>query len=347
MAMLKDRNQQILDTIIEHYIQTAEPVGSRSLSKLAKLGLSAATIRNVMSDLTEAGFLSQPHTSAGRIPTDLAYRHYVDQVQRLRSAAEPTAEQEDESDSQIGIQYQRLEDVLQAAADQLTKYTHCTGVLLAPRPTPSVLKKIELIAISQTQVLVVLVTEAGMVSHRIIAFRECPTQEGLNRIASILRTLFLGKVIGDIHERLIETLADEAQELSAHAIRIGKRAFAVERLGSLYLSGSANLCEYPEFKDSECLGKVYRQFEDKESLTTLFENMSQTEGLHIQIGSENQGYGLESCAIFATPYGSKGKLLGCIGVVAPTRIDYPKVMDAISRTSRQLSYAVNHFLTPS
>jgi len=345
--MLNDRNQQILNTIIEHYIQTAEPVGSRSLAKLAKVGLSAATIRNVMSDLTEAGYLSQPHTSAGRIPTDLAYRFYVDQVQQHHRPSSPLPEENDDFGSKLGKQYQSLEDVLQSVADQLTADTHCTGVLLAPRPTPSVLKKVELIGISQTQVLVVLVTEAGMVSHRIIAFRECPAQEGLNKIASTLRNLFLGKVIGDIHDRLIETLADEAQELSAPAIRIGKRAFAVDRLGSLYLCGSANLCEYPEFQNSENLRKVYRQFEDKASLTTLFETMSQTEGLHIQIGAENHGYNLESCAVFATPYGSKGKLLGCIGVVAPTRIDYPKVMDAISQSSRKLSYAVNHFLTPS
>jgi len=333
------RAEQILDHIIEQYIQTAEPVGSRAISKLTELNLSAATIRNVMSDLTEVGMLSQPHTSAGRVPTDRAYRYYVDKLQKNKP--EETIQDEVWPAKRP---YERLEDLLYEAAQELTEETHCTGLLLSPRPASSKLNRVELIGISGTQVLVVLVTQAGMVKNRIITLKECPEQEDLNLVASKLCELFLGHAIGDIHEGLLETLAGKTDRLSAHAIRIGKKALEIETSGEVYISGGANLCGFPEFNNQASLKKVYQEFEDKRGLSRILNEMTRSAGLHVTIGSENQAAGLESCSILARTYGTTNSLLGSIGIIGPTRIDYPKVIKAIDRSSRKLSYAVDHFL---
>ncbi|MDT8447030.1 MAG: heat-inducible transcriptional repressor HrcA [bacterium] len=344
---MDSRNQRILDCIIEQYIDTAEPIGSRAISKQLDLSLSAATIRNVMADLTEMGLLCQPHTSAGRIPTDLAYRYYVQKtVALLAQQPQKVDPQEASYTDEFARRYQRLEDVLQDAADELTASTHCTGLALGPRPSTSKLKRVELIGISQTQVLVVLVTQAGLVKNRIISFRECPNQEDLNKIAQILVDHFVGLGIGEIQESLLETLAAEAQELSAHAIRIGKKALELDATGEVFISGSANLCQYPEFSDHLNLQKVYQRIEDKGQLYQMMDELTQTEGLHIQIGDENQKFGLQSCSVLASTYGSHDNLLGSIGVIGPTRINYPRVIQAINRSSRKLSWAVGHFLSP-
>ncbi|OGH00069.1 MAG: heat-inducible transcription repressor HrcA [Candidatus Lambdaproteobacteria bacterium RIFOXYD1_FULL_56_27] len=341
---MESRSEQILNTIIDHYIQTAEPVGSRSISKKLPVSLSAATIRNVMSDLTDSGFLSQPHTSAGRVPTDLAYRHYVDRLQANPTPELVDLEAEEEQFAELAKRCPRLEDLLQETANELTQATHCVGMLLPPRSGPSRLKKVELLGISQTQVLVILVTQTGMVKNRILPLKECPPQEDLDKIAGILCGQFAGQSIEEIHLNFLERLTDDAKELSAQAIRIGKKALEIEAAGEVYVSGSANLCEYPEFFDHHSLYKVYRQFENKEALASMFEALTKTEGLHVQIGGENRAFGLESCSVLASTYGTQGALLGGIALVGPTRIDYPKVIEAIGRSSRKLSYAVNHFL---
>lgn len=337
------RSQRILDCVIEQYIETAEPIGSRAISKQLDLSLSAATIRNVMSDLTEMGLLSQPHTSAGRVPTDLAYRYYVGKITQALNANKATDAQ---FADEFAKRYQRLEDVLQDAADELTATTHCTGLALSPRPSKSKLKRVELIGISHTQVLVVLVTQAGLVKNRIISFRECPAQEDLNKIAQILVEHFVGHAIGEIQESLLETLAAEAQELSAHAIRIGKKALEMDPGGEVFVSGSANLCEFPEFADQLSLQQIFRRIEDKQKLYQMMDEMTQTAGMHVLIGEDNAKFGLQDCAVLASSYGNTEGLLGSIGVIGPTRIDYPRIIQAIDRSSKKLSWAVGHFLDP-
>jgi len=153
--------------------------------------------------------------------------------------------------------------------------------------------------------------------------------------------------MGEVHEGLLETLSGETDELSAHAIRIGKKALEIDESGEVYISGGANLCRFPEFGDQEDLEKIFKQFEDKRGLSRLLNDMTRSAGLHIQIGQENRAFGLESCSILTRTYGTATNLLGSIGIIGPTRIDYPKVIEAIDRSSRKLSYAVDHFLNPN
>ncbi len=337
---LDSRSEAILNSIIELYVQTAEPVGSRALAKRTGMDLSAATIRNVMADLTEMGLISQPHTSAGRTPTDLAYRYYVDVIRPSTKASRsyiPESAKRDRPD--------RLEQVLFEVAGELTESTNCAGLILSPQPAASQFKKIDFISLSHTQVLVVLVTQSGMVKNRILQLRESPDQEALTKMSEILMDLFASKTLAEIQKGLMSALTEGETGLSAQAIRLGKKAFSFSPGDEgLLIVGESRLCAYPDFEGAQQLQGIYKVFEEKKALAGIMNEAMSSSGIQVTIGQESQCLELEHCSIVATSYGSLNHRLGSIAVVGPTRIDYPKVMAALDYSSQKLSYAVSHYL---
>ena len=338
---LDQRSEQILTTIIEQYIQNAEPVGSRNLAKVAGVDLSAATIRNVMSDLTSLGLIHQLHTSAGRVPTDEGYRYYVDAIQKqnkCHATYSPTK-------FTGGKKAQSIEGILQAITEELVQSTNCTSVILSPQANKSQFKKIDFIPLGQTQVLVVLVTQTGMVKNRILNLKHCPEPETLEKMAKLLQELFAKMTFSQIQEKLMGVLSSEDTGLTAQAIRLGKKAFNLDQENEdIYLSGESKLCTFPDFGLAGELAGIFQVLEEKSPISGFLHQATNGDGVQVAIGHENTVRELGHCSILAMGYGNAGIRLGSIGVIGPTRMNYPKVINALDYSSQKLSFALSQFL---
>ncbi|MBU2647182.1 heat-inducible transcriptional repressor HrcA [bacterium] len=342
---MEKRAELVLELIIEHYIKTAEPVGSRALTKLIDFKISAATIRNIMSDLTEMGMIVQPHISAGRIPTDQGYRYYINQILHLdthcivefsKQAYYPTEKQA-----------QRLEDILLDITGDLSRATDCTSVIISPQPAVSKLKKMELIKLNEKQLLIVLVTQIGMVRNKIVYLRECPDQSMLDRIKDQLCSMFTGKTILDIRNSLVETvtrLMDESDDTFVQMIRIGKKAFSMDIENEVFIMGRSKMCAFPEFRDQDRLKILFNVLDDKKALFDTLLGVMDKVGIQVRIGNENSCDGLNQCSVIAGTYGSSDYLLGSLGIIGPMRMNYPKIISEIDYSAQKLSHALTQFL---
>ncbi|MBU2512117.1 heat-inducible transcriptional repressor HrcA [bacterium] len=346
---MDQRTEDILEKIIVHYIENAEPIGSRVLSKIIDQSLSPATIRNVMSDLTDMGFIEQPHTSAGRLPTDLGYRYYINKLLNSKKRYTRVPYQIKIINFE-GNQHSRLEDILLDATAELSSMTNCTGVVISPNLSTSRLKQLQLIKLSTKQILVVIITQIGMVHNKVIHVRSCPSQDDLNKMSAIIVDLFEREPIAEIRESLVKRLtkiSDEENKLIVQTIRLGKKAFDIETPGELYITCRSKMCSFPEFSNQDKLKAVYKAFEEKTALTDIMIRAMDNEGIKINIGTENHHQGLDTCSIIAGTYGSKGYLLGSMGIVGPTRLNYPKVISAIHYSTQKLSFSLSRFLENS
>jgi len=342
---MDQRAEIILELIIDHYVTSAEPVSSRALSKMVDNKMSAATIRNVMSDLTEAGLIGQPHISAGRIPTDLGYRYYINQILNTDQAAKYASIAS--SGAQTEDTHRRLEDILVSAATELSSVTSCTGVIISPQPAISRLRNIEYVKLNHKQVLVVLVTQIGMVYNKIVHFRECPEQDILDKVSRLFCDLFDGFTLTEIRESLVTSLSevkDDHEDYFAQAIRLGKKSFDISLSSELFVLGRSNMCSFPEFQDQKSLSIVYNILDDKTALLDLLVDVMSNEGIQVRIGNENKYNELEQCSFVASTYGNHDHLLGSIGIIGPTRMNYPRIISELDYSAQKLSYEVDQFL---
>jgi len=335
---LDDRVKSILSAIVENYIQSAEPVGSRTLSKTLNVNLSPATIRNIMADLSELGFLEQPHTSAGRIPTDKAYRFFVDALVTANTLPREIAGL---IESTLGESSHDLEQLLSNTTRLLAGLTKFTGIVAAPRVERTRLKMVEFIKMNARQVFVVLITEANIVHNKIIEAGEDFSQEFLNGVAEYINTHFSGQSLLGIRRRVMESLAEEKDrydQLLAHVVRLGKKAFELPEGANLYVEGQANIVR--DFPDLEKIQRLLNALEDKISLVRLLDQTVSANGVQIFIGMESKQAGLQDCSVITSQYGDSNNLLGAIGVIGPTRMDYPRVIPIIDYTAKVLSQAL-------
>ncbi len=342
---MNKRSEDVLKCVIENYVVTAEPVGSRAIAKLLDTKLSAATVRNVMSDLTDMGLIEQPHTSSGRVPTDRGYRYYINSILKVTDRSREKVLPKEGALSKNHPD--RLEDILHEITSELSRITNYIGILIPPQPAVSKLKKIELIKLSGNQLLVVLVTQIGLVRNKMILLRECPIQELLNKISTILCRLFEGKTLAEIRSSLIEKLTKNRamfDRMLPQAIRIGKKAFDTTVADDLLVYGHSKICSFPEFSDQENLEEIYRLVEDKNALNSILADAMESRDIYIRIGNEIEYDGLAHCSVVSSTYGNDDYLLGSIGVVGPTRMDYSTTISAIDYSARKLSWAVGRFL---
>ena len=334
----------ILLSVVDHFIQSGEPVGSRTLSKLLDLGVSAATIRNVMADLTEQGYLEQPHTSAGRVPTDKAYRYYVDAHAAPLEVPESTRRAIEESifDAPAG-----LESLLASTTRLLAELTEFTGVVASPMMRATRLKKVEFLRIGPEEVYVVLITQSNMVHHKILRVTQELGQESLNSVSRYLNEQFSSKSLAEIRGQVLDSLMEEKEQydqLLAHVVRLSKRAFDLSHERELYVEGQFNIV-----KDLQDLGRVRSLLQALESKFSIIElldaalsNMTVGDsGIGILIGHENALDCLENCALVTARYGTGTDSLGTIGVIGPTRMDYHRIVPIIGYTAQVLSRAIS------
>lgn len=338
MNDLTKRDQQVLEAVVIDHIQSGEPVGSRTIAKRYGLKVSSATIRNVMADLEEMGYLLQPHTSAGRVPTEKGLRFYIDSIMKSQAL---------ERHEELLIQ-QALEDVhrdlkalLKKTSNILSKFCRQAGVVLRPRLTMARLKHIEFVRLRPCQVMAVLITTSGMVSHSLTEWEEDINQDELDKYGRYLNDVFGGADLGTIKERIIEEMKKEKNlfdELYSKALKMTDRVFeSTFENSEIYIEGQSNVLNNPEFSDVDRLRRLFEAFEDKSKIIRLLDlTLKDSAGVQIILGPESQLTELKELSLIASPYRKGGTLLGVLGVIGPMRMNYSRIIPIVDYTASLL-----------
>ena len=334
--MIDERARTLLKTLIEHYIADGQPVGSRALSRLSGLDLSPATIRNVMSDLEEMGFVASPHTSAGRVPTPRGYRFFVDTLVTLR----PLEEQ------QTAIIEGRLREAdpqraIQTAAQLLSSLSQFAGVVLTPRRSSS-FKQVEFVRLSDRRVLLIIVTPEGDVQNRILLTQTSFTQPQLIEAANMLNEHFAGKSFSEVRTLLqsdLRRLREDISALMEAAVQAGSEAEAES--DPVVVSGERNLLGSDLSTDVDTLRRMFDLFEHKTRLIHLLDTSIGAHGVQIYIGGESQLVPMDEMSLVVAPYTVDGQVVGTLGVVGPTRMAYERVIPIVDITAKLLSSALS------
>ncbi|MDR1889818.1 MAG: heat-inducible transcriptional repressor HrcA [Zoogloeaceae bacterium] len=336
--MLDDRSRTLLKVLIEHYIADGAPVGSRALSKFSGLELSPATIRNVVADLEEAGFVASPHTSAGRVPTTQGYRLFVDSLLTVRPLEE--AEIAEIGDSLRPNQPQYL---IASASQLLSQLTHFAGIVATPRRAAPKIRQIEFLPLSDTRILLILITSEGDVQNRILFTGQRYSTSELVEAANYLNRNFSGLELEQIHNRVHEEilqLRGELHALMTAALEVSDEALAHEQ--PCVISGEKNLLDVEDLASNmKHLRELFDLFEQRSGLMNLLENSCCAEGVQIFIGGESGIASLSGCSIVTAPYEVDGRIVGSLGVIGPTRMDYERVIPIVDITARRLSGALS------
>ena len=338
--MLDARAQALLKTLIERYIAEGQPVGSRTLSKYSGLELSPATIRNVMSDLEEMGFIASPHTSAGRIPTPRGYRLFVDSLLTVK----PLAHQEI-SDIKDAFHPDQPQRILSHASQLLSALTHFAGVVVAPRRQQPSIRQIEFLNLSEKRILLIIVTSGGEVQNRILFTQRNYSPSELVEAANYLNQNCIGLDFEQIRRRLrdeLHQLRSDISELMTAAVEVGNQAIA-DASSQYVISGERNLLEVQDLSSNMTrLRRLFDLFEQRTSLAQLLEISSKAEGVQVFIGGESGIDTLDECSVVTAPYVAEGEVIGTIGVIGPTRMAYERVIPIVDITAKLLSSVLSN-----
>jgi heat-inducible transcriptional repressor len=335
---LTERDRKVLEAIILDYIQTAEPVGSRTVSKKYRMSLSPATIRNVMADLEEMGLLMQPHTSSGRVPTDRAFRFYVDSILEVHKLSRI-----DRDRIEFSIKDEKLDanEIMKRTSSVLSLLSKQTGVVLAPRFGSSVFKQIEFILLRERRILVIIVCKTGEVQNKIIASDERVTQDELDKYSKYLTEIMGGLSLVEAKHRIMEEMRKEKYQfdrLVHSALQLSQKFLQDEGEGDLYIEGKTNIIQSPEFTDLEKMRNLLQAFEEKTKIVKLLDKALSAHGIQIFIGSENEFNEMKECSVVTAPYYAKENFtLGTVGVIGPTRMDYSNIIPIVDYTARIVS----------
>ncbi|WZL74621.1 heat-inducible transcriptional repressor HrcA [Clostridiaceae bacterium 35-E11] len=332
---LGDRKLKILQAIIKDFILTAEPVGSRTLAKKYDLGISSATIRNEMADLEELGYLQQPHTSAGRIPSDKGYRLYVDNLMIIKKLAEQQKNIIRESFLQsIG----ELEEVIKVTSKVLSQMTRLTSVVLSPQFKESKLKHIQLVPIDEKNMLLVIVSESGVVKHAVLKTTEKCTPHNLEIISKMLNIKLQGLTIKNIIRKTVDDMDHEMKMFNSvidSVVPILLTTLEEMVNVNLYLDGLTNIFNLPEYHDIEKARDFVAMLDQKQDITDLL--MNSKDDVDIIIGKENRHEEMKDCSLVTATYKVNGLVVGKIGVIGPTRMDYESIVSVMDFMRKNLT----------
>lgn len=339
---LNERTQHLLRTLVERYIRDGQPIGSRTLARDAGLDLSPATIRNVMADLEEQGYLRAPHTSAGRVPTVRGYRFFIDALLHLK----PLGDQEIETlRRRIDQPTRDGADLARSVSGLLSGFTQLAGVVMLPRRKVVTLRQVEFLPLSENRVLVILVLNAQEVQNRIIQTRRAYNAAELQQAANYLNEQFTGQDIQQVRERLLRDLRetrDRLDRLMQTVVDMAEQTFATEPVGEDYVvAGQTHLMQYADLSNLDKLRQLFEAFNQKGDLLHLFDQCLRADGVQIFIGEESGFEALEECSVVTAPYTVEGQVLGVLGVIGPTRMAYDRVIPVVDVTARLLAAALN------
>jgi len=335
-----DRSREILTAAIRLYVETGEPVGSRTLSRLSKERLSPATIRNIMADLEDAGYLLQPHTSAGRVPTDKGYRFYVDNL-----IGQHRLSRQDEARIHRGMvddeTLLRTERLMERTSRLLSQVSNNIGIVVTPSPAQETVQQIDFVRLVDGRVLVVTVGSTGTVQDRVIRCDVEFAQEELDRTAQFITQNFHGRTLTDIRDQLIARMSEEKalyDKLLQTAILVCDRSIAATGTeGGVYVEGATKIIDMPDFADTERMRELFRMFEEKSRFVKILNECIAEQpwgSVRIQIGSENRSPGLRNCALVVSPLHIGERVVGGLGVVGPTRMEYARVISIVGYVAK-------------
>lgn len=335
---LNDRTRNIFRMVVESYLDSGAPVGSRTISKFAGLNLSPASIRNVMSDLEEAGLLSAPHTSAGRMPTESGLRLFVD---GMMQAAEPSQEERRAIESQITAEGP-VEEALAAATSALSGLSACAGLVLVPRQEPT-LRQFNFVRLSSSQLLAVLVGDDGSVENRILDVPGDLNDSALNAAGNYISARLSGLTLAEALAKLDGEIRMEKAELDKASEALVRSGLAIWSLDGddrpvLIVKGQSNLLDDAAAADLERVRQLLDELESKEEIARLVDSARDAQSARIFIGSENKLFSLSGSSVIASPYRDEGgKVVGVVGVIGPTRLNYARIVPMVDFTAQALS----------
>ncbi|MGE0114133.1 MAG: heat-inducible transcriptional repressor HrcA [Steroidobacteraceae bacterium] len=343
--ILNDRAQHLLRILVEQYIRDGQPVGSRTLTRESGLNLSSATIRNVMADLEDHGYVASPHTSAGRIPTDKGYRFFVDMLLKVRPL-----ETEAVQVIQQGLA-QRADDpktLIAAASRMLSSITQLAGVVTLPRQTHAELSQIEFLPLSDNRVLAVLVTNGREVQNRIVHLDRHFAAEELRRAANYLNQQFSGRDLNAVREQLVMQLKQTRERLNQgmmDAIMLAQQVVAPAETGpsmQYVIAGETNLMGFAELSNVEKLRKLFEAFNQQRDVLHLLDQSLRADGVQIFIGHESGHTIFDDCSVVTARYTLDKEVVGVLGVIGPTRMAYERVIPIVDLTAKLLGAALNN-----
>ena len=338
---LNERSLFLFKSLVEHFIQDGQPVGSRTLARDTDLALSPATIRNVMADLEDLGLLQSPHTSAGRIPTVRGYRLFVDSLLCI----EQLAEREVERMAREMVPEYGIQNLVKRTSSMLSDITKLAAVVMLPRTQQNSLEQIEFIPLSKNRILVILVLSNKEIQNRIIHTAKTYTQSQLQRTANYLNSTCRGKDLDTIRSEVLtelRKLKEDVNELMQATIEMAQKAFVAPAVeDDVVISGHTNLMNVADLGDLDKLKRLFESFNQKRDILHLLENAINAKGVQIFIGEEAGYEVLDNCSIVTSPYEREGQVLGVLGVIGPTRMDYERVIPIVDITAKILGSVLN------
>ena len=339
---LNERSREIFRHIVDAYVATGAPIGSRTLSRKLGMGLSPATVRNVMADLEDLGLLFAPHTSAGRLPTELGLQLFV---HGLLERGNLTKEERERIEAQCAASGKAMPEVLEEASAMLSGLSRCAGLVVAPKMEEA-LKHIEFVSLGPGRALVVMVTSSGAVENRVIDVPLGMPASSLVEASNYLSARLIGRTIAEASERIRRELAEQRAELDELSRKLVEQGLATwtsdSKGGALIVRGQSQLLEeITALEDLERVRRLFTALETKESLLRLLNLTDKAEGVQIYIGAENELFGMADCSMVIAPYSnSQQQIVGAIGVIGPTRIDYARIIPMVDYTAKVIGKLV-------
>ena len=328
---------RVLEVIIEDYIRSGEAVGSRTVSEKSDLALSSASIRNIMSDLERLGFLYQPHTSAGRVPTEQGFRFYVD---NLLSVQELSQIERQKLRAMVPDYHGAATEFFRETSRMLSSTSHYLGVVWAPRVDLVILQHIEFVKLRKHLVLALMVGTSGMVQNRIIEVEEDFTQSELDHLSDYMNGFLAGLTLQQVRDKIIEQMRvvkSAYDRLLEQALGLGEKAFSSLDEPDVFIEGRTNIFEELEFGSVSQMKDLFRTFEEKAIMVSLLDKCLDPQGVKIAIGSESKIQAIEPCSLVTSTYSYRGKVLGALGVIGPRRMDYSRVVPLVDYTAQLLT----------
>lgn len=327
---LSERKMYILKTLVDDYIKTAQPVGSRTISRKHELGLSSATIRNEMADLEEMGYISQPHTSAGRVPSDKGYRFYVDHLMQVQTLKMDEINQIKDA---IERRIDEINTLIRRATDIISMVTGYASIALSPSLTKAVLKSVQVLPIDEKKILIIAVTSTGVVKNQVVRIGFEASYDTLTVLTNYLQEKLNGLIIENIefpHIKEIQKETGISPELISYVIDGVKKCMQEIESSELIIDGITNLLNHPEFSDLLKVKELFELFNDQSTIKTLMNTAMKKQGLNVQIGKENEHEVMRDCSLVTAVYSLGDTELGALGILGPTRMYYSRVVSAMS-----------------
>jgi len=334
------RAQILLKTLVEHYISDGQPIGSRTLLQHSGLDVSPATIRNVMSDLEQLGFIASPHTSAGRVPTQKGYRLFVDSLLTVQPLGSQAVQQ-----LKSGLSSPNPNELINSAADMLSQLTQFAGLVMIPKRKRIAFKHLEFLPLSETRILVIIVTSDGNVQNRIILADKPYSSSELTQASNYFNSHYAGQTFEEVQQNLhseLQQMQSDMNRLMSAALAASSAQAKGDKDGVI-IAGERNLLQVDELSTNvTSLRKLFELFERRTSLMQLLDNSQHAEGIQIFIGGESGYLALDECSMITAPYEADGQVVGTLGVIGPTRMAYERVIPIVDVTAKLLSNALNN-----